>query len=59
MPFVIDTSVAAAWLLPGEDNREAERALSLLEPEDALVPGLSGTKCATSSLPQTRSHRQR
>ncbi|NLS03083.1 type II toxin-antitoxin system VapC family toxin [Rhizobium sp. P32RR-XVIII] len=40
MAFVIDASVAAAWLLPDETNGDAEKALSLLETEDALVPDL-------------------
>ncbi|MBY5354238.1 type II toxin-antitoxin system VapC family toxin [Rhizobium leguminosarum] len=40
MPFVIDASVAAAWLLVDEESRTAEGALSLLETEDALVPDL-------------------
>ncbi|MGR4844975.1 type II toxin-antitoxin system VapC family toxin [Rhizobium sp. LARHSG275] len=40
MPFVIDASIAAAWLLADEESRTAEGALSLLETEDALVPDL-------------------
>ncbi|MGZ2379530.1 type II toxin-antitoxin system VapC family toxin [Rhizobium brockwellii] len=40
MPFVVDASVAAAWLLPDEENRTAEKALSFLETEDAFVPDL-------------------
>ncbi|MBB3389810.1 putative nucleic acid-binding protein [Rhizobium sp. BK275] len=40
MPFVVDASIAAAWLLPDEENQIAEQALSLLETEDALVPDL-------------------
>ena len=40
MPFVIDASIAAAWLLPDEENVVAEQALSLLETEDAYVPDL-------------------
>jgi len=40
MPFVVDASVAAAWLLADEESRTAEEALSLLETEDALVPDL-------------------
>ncbi|MBY3511532.1 type II toxin-antitoxin system VapC family toxin [Rhizobium laguerreae] len=40
MPFVVDASVAAAWLLADEESRTAEEALSFLETEDALVPGL-------------------
>ncbi|MBZ9791856.1 type II toxin-antitoxin system VapC family toxin [Rhizobium sp. 3T7] len=39
MPFVVDASVAAAWLLD-EENVEAKAALSLLEIDDAFVPGL-------------------
>ncbi|MCA2410926.1 type II toxin-antitoxin system VapC family toxin [Rhizobium leguminosarum bv. viciae 248] len=40
MPFVVDASVAAAWLLANEESRTAEEALSFLETEDALVPDL-------------------
>ncbi|XKM39469.1 type II toxin-antitoxin system VapC family toxin [Rhizobium ruizarguesonis] len=40
MPFVVDASVAAAWLLADEESRTAEQALSFLETEDALVPDL-------------------
>ncbi|TAY16410.1 PIN domain-containing protein [Rhizobium leguminosarum] len=40
MPFVVDASVAAAWLLPEEENRTAEETLSFLETEDAFVPDL-------------------
>ncbi|QFY59663.1 type II toxin-antitoxin system VapC family toxin [Rhizobium grahamii] len=40
MPFVADASIAAAWLLPDEENTEAEAALSRLEIEDAFVPDL-------------------
>ncbi|MBY3092548.1 type II toxin-antitoxin system VapC family toxin [Rhizobium laguerreae] len=40
MPFVVDASVAAAWLLADEESRTAEEALSFLETEDALVPDL-------------------
>ncbi|MBY3154124.1 type II toxin-antitoxin system VapC family toxin [Rhizobium laguerreae] len=40
MPFVVDASVAAAWLLDDEESRTAEEALSFLETEDALVPDL-------------------
>lgn len=40
MPFVVDASVAAAWLLADEESRAAEEALSLLETEDGLVPDL-------------------
>ncbi|TAX55081.1 PIN domain-containing protein [Rhizobium leguminosarum] len=40
MAFVLDASVAAAWLLADEESRTAEEALSFLETEDALVPDL-------------------
>ncbi|CAN7282842.1 type II toxin-antitoxin system VapC family toxin [Rhizobium leguminosarum] len=40
MPFVVDASVAAAWLLADEESRTAEQALSFLETEVALVPDL-------------------
>ncbi|MDP9808610.1 putative nucleic acid-binding protein [Rhizobium tibeticum] len=41
MPFVVDASIAAAGLLPDEENVEAEAALSLLEIDDAVVPDLA------------------
>jgi predicted nucleic acid-binding protein len=40
MPFIVDASVAAAWVLPDEDDPQAEAALSLLERDDGLVPDL-------------------
>ncbi|WP_261333723.1 type II toxin-antitoxin system VapC family toxin [Rhizobium leguminosarum] len=40
MPFVVDASVAAAWLLADEESRTAKEALSFLETENALVPDL-------------------
>lgn len=40
MPFVIDASVAASWLLPDELDARAEQAYALLDSDQALVPGL-------------------
>jgi predicted nucleic acid-binding protein len=40
MPFVIDASVTASWLLPDETDARAERAYALLDTDFALVPGL-------------------
>ncbi|KQV11274.1 twitching motility protein PilT [Rhizobium sp. Root1203] len=57
MPFVVDASVAAAWLLPDDDNQEAERALSLLESEDALVPDLFWHEMRNILLRAERRHR--
>ena len=40
MAFVLDTSVAAAWLLPNEAAALADLALDQLAGETACVPGL-------------------
>jgi hypothetical protein len=40
MPFVIDASVAASWLLPDETDARAEQAYALLDTDSAVVPGL-------------------
>lgn len=40
MPFVVDASVAATWLLPDEGHGVAEAAYSRLLTDDALVPSL-------------------
>jgi predicted nucleic acid-binding protein len=40
MPFVIDASVTASWLLPDETDARAERAYALLDTDSAVVPGI-------------------
>jgi len=40
MPFVIDASVAASWLLPDEGHASAAAAYRRLRSDHALVPGL-------------------
>jgi predicted nucleic acid-binding protein len=40
MPFVIDASVAASWLLPDEGHAGAAAAFARLRTEHALVPSL-------------------
>jgi predicted nucleic acid-binding protein len=40
MPFVIDTSVAASWLLPDEGRPESDQAYARLATDYALVPSL-------------------
>lgn len=40
MAFVIDASVAAAWLLPDEASQHADAAFARLPDDEALVPGL-------------------
>ena len=40
MPFVIDASVAAAWLLPDEEDPVATTAYDRLLHDHAIVPGL-------------------
>jgi predicted nucleic acid-binding protein len=38
MPFVLDASVTAAWLLPDETDPLIERVLDMLAVDQALVP---------------------
>ena len=40
MPFVIDASVAASWLLPDEDDPISGAAYRRLETDDAVAPSL-------------------
>jgi predicted nucleic acid-binding protein len=40
MPFVIDASVAASWLLPDEGHAGATAAFARLRTDHALVPSL-------------------
>ena len=40
MSFVLDASIAGAWLLPDETSVIAEAALARLEVENAVVPDL-------------------
>jgi predicted nucleic acid-binding protein len=40
MPFVIDASIAASWLLPDEGHAQANRAFAKLATDHALVPSL-------------------
>lgn len=40
MAFVVDASVTATWLLPGEFAAAAQAAYARLPEEDALAPGL-------------------
>ena len=40
MTFVVDASVAAAWLLPDEPSSDADRVLDLIAVDGALVPSL-------------------
>jgi predicted nucleic acid-binding protein len=40
MPFVVDASVAASWLLPDEGHPTATAAYSRLRTDRALVPSL-------------------
>jgi predicted nucleic acid-binding protein len=37
---VLDSSAALAWVLPGEDDQDADRLLDLVSTEGALVPDL-------------------
>lgn len=40
MPFVIDASIAACWLLPDERHPVADAAFSRISQDQAIVPGL-------------------
>ena len=40
MPFVLDASVAATWLMPDEADSRAETAFALLPESGAVAPGL-------------------
>ena len=40
MPFVVDASVAASWLLPDESDLRADKAFSLLAMDHARAPSL-------------------
>ena len=40
MPFVLDASVAATWLMPDEANTRADAAYALFPDDSAVAPGL-------------------
>lgn len=40
MAFVVDASIAGAWLLPDEENTLAEQTMARMAEEDALAPDL-------------------
>ncbi|HEV7437946.1 MAG TPA: type II toxin-antitoxin system VapC family toxin [Pseudorhizobium sp.] len=40
MAFVVDASIAGAWLLPDEDNTTAEQVMNRMAEEDAVAPDL-------------------
>ncbi len=40
MAFVVDASIAGAWLLPDEENEVAEQAMARMADEDAFAPDL-------------------
>jgi predicted nucleic acid-binding protein len=40
MPFVVDASIAACWLLPDEGNRRAEAAYARFPGDSAIAPSL-------------------
>lgn len=40
MAFVVDASIAGAWLLPDEENTIAEQAMTRMAEEDAVAPDL-------------------
>jgi len=40
MAFIVDASIAGAWLLPDEENALAEEAMARLAEDDAVAPDL-------------------
>ncbi|MBX4967795.1 type II toxin-antitoxin system VapC family toxin [Rhizobium binae] len=40
MAFVVDASIAGAWLLPDEENTLAEQAMTRMADEDTVAPDL-------------------
>lgn len=40
MAFVVDASIAGAWLLPDEENTAADQAMMRMAEEDAVAPDL-------------------
>ena len=40
MPFVVDASVAACWLMPDERHPVAEAAFNRIAEDQAIAPGL-------------------
>lgn len=40
MAFVVDASIAGAWLLPDEENSAADQAMTRMADEDAVAPDL-------------------
>ncbi|HBF30972.1 type II toxin-antitoxin system VapC family toxin [Rhizobium sp.] len=40
MAFIVDASIAGAWLLPDEENTLAEQAMARMADEDAVAPDL-------------------
>ncbi len=40
MPFVVDASVTAAWLMPDEQNELAEHVFEMLIDDTAIVPAI-------------------
>ncbi len=40
MAFVVDASIAGAWLLPDEENNAADQAMTRMADEDAVAPDL-------------------
>ncbi|HBF32096.1 MAG TPA: VapC toxin family PIN domain ribonuclease [Rhizobium sp.] len=40
MAFIVDASIAGAWLLPDEENTLAEQAMARMAEEDAVAPDL-------------------
>ena len=57
MPFVLDASVTAAWLLPDEANPMTERILDLLRIDEALVPAIWWFEIRNLLLIGERRHR--
>ena len=57
MPFVLDSSVALAWLLPDEEDERTDALADRLEHEDALVPSIWPLEVGNAMLTALRRKR--
>ena len=59
MPFVLDCSVALAWLLPDEQSEQADAWADRLQQDTALVPAIWGLEVGNALLTAVRRKRIR
>ncbi len=59
MAFVLDCSVALAWLLPDEQSKQADAWTDRLQHETALVPAIWGLQVSNALLTAVRRKRIR